>query len=874
MESSAQLTNYKLRLPADRQELQIFMTPKIKGLTTVEAKKRLQEHGYNRIEGSSSVHPFKILFQQFFTPLMLVLIIAALVSWGVGFLPGQESHAIDTILILVIVVLSGIAGFVQEYKSEKTVETLKKMANPTVTVIRDGKQQEISAEEVAPHDMIVLNQGDFVPADGEVYKIEGLLRINESALTGESEAVSKNKGKEVYRGTYVDAGGGVVEVTRTGMGTEIGNIAHSLQAMEKEQTRFQREISKFSRRIIIILTVFIAVFTAVAIFKYTLYQSLLVGISLAVGAIPEGLPAVLAVVLSMGARNMASRNALTKKMAAVESVGATEVICTDKTGTLTKNEMTVRRVFYDEKVFDASKNNISQKKLLPIIKTGLLCTNVEKGVGDNGREEFFGDQTEVALVKFAHKMKLYKEKILGRQEKLTEIPFDSKRKMMSAVFGTGSKNNTMHTKGAPEVLIKKCDRIYEQGKVKKMSKAKKQEILKKNEEFAGQGLRVLGFAYKKNVDPGKVNLEEKNLCWLGLQAMIDPPNRGVKQAIKDCYTAGIRIIMITGDNSLTARSIAEEVGFKNLAVMNGEKVDKISDKKLREKLKEGVNIFARTSPFHKSRILKILQKDHSVAMTGDGVNDALALKKADVGIAMGKKGTDTSKEAADIILLDDNFATIRNAIKEGRRIFDNIRKFLNYLLTSNFAEVLVIFIATVFMTFEEPILLPAHLLWINLLTDGFPALALGRDPAQKETMKQKPRRKGEPLVNKRLLWLIGAIGFLLTFVLLTVFIGVHELKGFESARTALFTGFVLFECARIGSIRAREKIGWFSNWWLIGALAMSMGLQLIVIYTPLNKAFDVIPLGVVEWMILGAGLIISYLGAIYITKGVVRWVEQ
>ncbi len=849
------------------------MTPKIKGLTVAEAKKRLNEHGFNRIEGSSGIHPLKILFQQFFSPLMLVLIVAALVSWGIGFLPGQEAHIIDTILILIIVFLSGVAGFVQEYKSEKTVETLEEMANTKTTVIRDGKQREIDSEEVVPHDMVVLKQGDFIPADGEVYKAEGVLKINEAALTGESEAVLKKKGKKAYRGTYVDAGGGIVEIERTGMGTEIGKIAHSLQKMEKEKTGFQKEISKFSQQIIIILSVLIFIFTVIAVFKYTFYQSLLVGISLAVGAIPEGLPAVLAVVLSMGARQMARHNALTKKMAAVESVGAAEVICTDKTGTLTKNEMSVRKIFYDGQDFDVSKNKVSKKTIEPIIKCGLLCSSVEKGVNDSGQEEFLGDQTEVALVKFANRMGMDKQVILGKYEKLTEIPFDSKRKMMSVVFGINVKNNIMYIKGAPEVLIKKCNRIYEKGQVKKMTEKKKKEILEKNENLAGQGLRVLGFASKQNIDINKGESEEKNLCWTGLQAMIDPPHRGVKQAIKDCYTAGIKIIMITGDNSLTAKSIAEEIGFRKVAVMNGKEIDQTTDEQLEKILEEGTNIFARTSPFHKTRILKILQKKYSVAMTGDGVNDALALKKADVGIAMGQKGTDTSKEASDIILLDDNFATIRDAIKQGRRIFDNIRKFLNYLLTSNFAEVLVIFVATIFITLEEPILLPAHLLWINLLTDGFPALALGRDPAKKDIMKRKPRQKGEPLVDKKLLWLIGTIGFLLTFVLLAVFISIYELKEFEAARSALFTGFILFECVRIGSIRAREGLSLFSNWWLIGAMGLTILLQLIVVYTPLNKIFEIQPLGIIEWLILIIGLIISYFGAIFITKGVTKWVK-
>lgn len=847
------------------------MSSSFTGLSTSKAREKLKQYGYNRIEGRSSVHPLRILLKQFTSPIMLVLIAAALISWSVGFLPGQEAHTVDTVLILIIVFLSGLAGFIQEYKSEKTVETLKRMSNPTVTVLRDGKEKELDVKYLVPGDVVILDQGGFVPADGEVLRIQGVLRINESALTGESRSVSKNKGKKVYRGTYVDAGGGTIEISATGMDTEIGSIASSLQSMKEQKTCFQREIATFSRRIIMILSGLIAVFTGVAVFKYNLYQSLLTGISLAVGAIPEGLPAVLAIVLSMGARQMAKQNALTKKIAAVESAGAAEVICTDKTGTLTKNEMTVRSLYYNDQVISNTKKEVTAQRAEPIIKCGLLCNNTRKRTDEKEREVLYGDQTEVALVKFAQKIGVTRETAFREEERIAENPFNSKRKMMSVVYGKEkSKENTLYAKGAPEVLIEKCDRIYKNGGTKKLTPKEKQRILDQNKEFASQGLRVLGFAHKKNVDPRNIEKEEAGMCWLGLQAMIDPPHKGVKEALKDCYRAGIRVIMITGDNALTARSIAQEVGFENTEVISGKDLDEMDDHYLEGRLNKGVNIFARTSPFHKSRILKVLQKRYSVAMTGDGVNDALAIKKSDVGIAMGKQGTDTSKEASDIILLDDNFATIRNAIREGRRIFDNIRKFLNYLLTSNFAEVLVVFFATIFLTLEEPILLPAHLLWINLLTDGFPALALGVDPAKKDIMKRPPRKRDEPLINRELVWFIVGVGVLLTAVLLAIFISINHTQGFAMARTALFTGFVLFECARIGSIKARDGTGWLTNPWLIGALLFTLILQLIVIYTPLNQVFEVVPLGISEWLILLLGFVISYWGSIFITKAVMK----
>ena len=853
------------------------MSSKIQGLTNEEAKKKLREYGDNQIRGSSSVHPFKILFRQFTSPIMLVLIVAALISWGMGFLPGQEAHSVDTILILTIVFLSGIAGFVQEYKSEKTVETLKKMATPTVTVIREGEQCCINIKNLVPGDAVILEQGGFVPADGEVLKTEGVLRINESALTGESQAVSKEEKDEVYRGTYVDAGGGVIRVTKTGMETEIGSIASSLQSMKDQQTNFQKEIATFSRRIIIILSILIVIFTGVAALKYTLYQSLLTGISLAVGAIPEGLPAVLAIVLSIGASQMARKNALVKKMAAVESAGATQIICTDKTGTLTKNEMTVKYLYYNERVFENKFGSPQKKEAFPLVKCGLLCNNVRETKDKNNKKTLSGDQTEVSLVKFARKLGMYREGLKKVGERLAENPFNSKRKMMSVVYGQkNKKNNTLYAKGAPEVILEKCDRIYKGGKVQKLSKEEKEKITSQNQEFAGSGLRVLGFAYKEKVNAEKIEEEEEGLCWLGLQSMIDPPHRGVKKALSDCYKAGIRVIMITGDNALTASSIAEEIGFDNLKVVSGKEMDEMTDEELEEELRSGTNIFARTSPFHKCRILDILQQDHSVAMTGDGVNDALAIKQADVGIAMGKQGTDTSKEASDIILLDDNFATIRNSVREGRRIFNNIRKFLNYLLTSNVSEVAVLFVATTFMSLKEPILLPAHLLWINLLTDGLPALALGKDPAEKDIMKRVPREKGTPLINKKLLYYIVGIGGWISLLLFGIFFYVRTLEDFLVARTALFTGFVLLEFSVIVSIRVREQINWGANWWLNISLLASLGMQVLVLYSPLNQFFHISPdgLGIKEWLILLGAFLLSCLGTILITKAIMRWAKE
>jgi Ca2+-transporting ATPase len=847
------------------------------GLSAKQAEQKLKEYGYNEIKEKNSFNAIKLLIKQFTSPILIILIIAGILSWAIGFLPGQEGHAVDSILIIIIVLLSGLSGFAQEYKSEKTARALKKMANPTATVIRDGEIREIGTKYLVPSDVIILNQGDFIPADGKVLKTEGLLHINESALTGESEQVGKKIGGKVYKGTFVDAGGGAVEITATGMDTEIGSIADSLQSMEEVQTGFQREVASFSKKIILALSGIIVVFTVAAVFKYNFYQSLLTAISLAVSSIPEGLPAVLAIVLSMGAGRMAKQNALVKRMAAVESAGATQVICTDKTGTLTKNEMTVRYLYNNNNVIGHKEKKAIKEKADSLVRCGILCNNARKRIDNSGKRIYYGDQTEVALLKFADRIGMTNKNLSAKWNRLTENPFSSKRKMMSVVCGSkDNKEKTLYAKGAPEVLVKKCDRVLRNGREEEIKQQDRKKILKQMEDFASQGLRVLGFAYKKNVDEQKAEKEEEKMCWLGLQAMIDPPHKGVKQALADCYLAGIRVIMITGDNSLTARAIAEEVGFKNLEVVSGDELDKMDDKELEEKLNNGVNIFARTSPFHKFDISKILQRKYSVAMTGDGVNDALAIKRADVGIAMGKNGTDTSKEAADIILLDDNFATIRNAVREGRRIFNNIKKFLNYLLTSNVSEVIVLFIATLFMSLKEPILLPAHLLWINLMTDGLPALALGKDPAERDIMKKPPREKGAPLIDGKLFYYIVGIGLWLSLILLVMFLYVRAVEDFLTARTVLFTGFVLLEFSVIVSVRVRENIKWSSNWWLNFALIGSLGMQLLILYTPLNQFFHISPhgLGVFEWAVLAMGFILSCLGVIVITKIGMKWMKE
>ncbi|MBU0894213.1 MAG: cation-transporting P-type ATPase [Nanoarchaeota archaeon] len=837
-----------------------------KGLNEAEAKKRLRKYGKNELKKSKKTSSVRLFISQFSSPLIIILILASLASWAIGFLPEQEPHLIDTILILIIVLVSGISGFVQDYKAEKTIEALQKIATPKTKVIRGGKELSILITQIVPGDVVLLNEGDVIPADCKI--IDSFdLQIDESILTGESDAIIKKTNQEIFKGTFVNSGHAQALVLKIGMQTNIGNIAEKLQEMEDDETPFQREISSFSKKILFSVGAIILIIFFVSLMKYTLYESLLLAISLAVAAIPEGLPAILTLVLSIGAKVMAKKHSLIRKLNVVESIGAVDVICADKTGTLTKNEMSVTKLFLNNRVFDSDFIKIKDIEEFRLLLTcGGLCNNSRISY-QNYKKVYLGDQTEIALKKIYDRF--LKEK---KYAKLKEISFTSERKIMSSIYKKDNKK-IVFSKGAPEILIKRCTSILINGKIMELTKELVRDILNKNNEFASQELRVLGFAYKETSEKNFEKTAEKNLIWLGLQAMIDPPRKEVKQAIKECYTAGIRVIVLTGDNPATAKAIANGVGLKNKGIMTGLELDKLNDNQLEKKLDLGINIFARISPFHKLRILNILKKKYRVAMTGDGVNDALALKKADVGISVGS-GQEVAKEASDIILLDDNFASIVSAVKEGRRSFDNIRKFINYLFVCNLAEIGVLFFATLFLTLKEPLLLPVQILWINLLTDGMPALALGLDPARPNIMKDPPRKKNESIINRKLAWIIGTIGFKKMIILFATFIIVNYFFGIEQARTALFTGFILYEFVRIGTIRSQEKLTWFSNKWLLGALIGSLALQCLIVYTPISSFFHIAPLNIYSWIVLLIGVIVAYVLAIRITKIIDKFIKD
>ncbi len=864
-----------------------------KGLTEKEAGLRLEEHGRNEIVLERKISPLKIFIAQFTSPLVLILILAAAISYGIGFVPGQEPHLFDTILILLIVFANGVFGFVQEYNAEKSIEALKKLSPKKVTVLRNGKKAVIDAAELVPGDILVLAEGDKVGADALLIESR-TLRVNESLLTGESSPVSKNTGvvgadallhartNMVFKDTTVTRGRALAIVVGTGLDTELGRIAESIQMVPPKMTPFQIELEHLGKKIgyaVLGIIVFIAAVQWLANVS-DLVTIFLTAVSLAVAAIPEGLPAIVTLSLAFGTKKMLEKKSLVRKLSVVESLGSVDVICTDKTGTLTENRMTVRKIFANNQVIDVGgrgyelngkfkigKIPIDAKELSMLLKCGALCNDAELSEGSEGQPSFVGDPTEVALIVSAAKAGFGEHRLRSTYPRIDEVPFTSDRKKMTTVHEFGEKIVSF-SKGAPEVVLQDCSKIYENGRVSKLSDKRRDEILAMNEKFARKALRVLAFAFREHKKGYTAKDIESGLVFLGLQAMIDPARKEVRSSILTCFDAGIRVVMLTGDNLLTASAIAAEVGIGKRARL-GSDIDSVDEFELRKIVSE-TDVFARVSPQHKQMILSALKDNgHIVAMTGDGVNDAPALKSADVGIAMGLRGTDVARETADMILMDDNFATIQEAISEGRTIFGNIRKFVMYLLTSNFAEVLVVFIVS--LAGYLPIT-AVQLLWVNLMTDGFPALALGVDPAIPGVMKQKPRPRGEGVINRRLAYFIGGIGSLSTVLLVAMFFIALRQGGIALAQTMVFTSLILFEFVKIVVIREQEKLKFLSNKWLVAALAFSLVLQFAVLAGPVAPFFGVVPLAEVPpllWGVLAVFLGFAWLAARAIARYIV-----
>jgi Ca2+-transporting ATPase len=831
-----------------------------KGLSKKEAEKRLEKCGFNEIKEKKKISPFSIFLSQFRSPLIIILLIAVVITLSIG----EEK---DAILISIIVLFNAIFGFVQEYKAEKSIEALKKFASLKATVLRNGEEQRIDARELVPGDIIFLEEGKKIPADARV--IESIsMQAHESALTGESTSVSKNidiiKGKKeiasqsniVFSGTIITKGRGKAVVLRTGMKTEIGKIAEMMQAEKEEITPLQKTFGNLGKWLGIAALLICIVIFALGILRGNPWLEMFINaIALAVAAIPEGLPAVVTITLTLGVTRLVKKNALMRKLHSVETLGSTNVICTDKTGTLTKDEMTVKEIFANSKIIKVTGQGYSKKRSFVdskpsdyelLLKISTLCNN-----STLHQNKTFGDPTETALLVCALKAGMSREELEHTCPRLHEIPFDSERKMMTTVNKDKNKKFAF-VKGAPKIIIDKCSYYYENGKIKKLDKKKKDEFLEKNRDMASRALRVLAMAYRELPSKIKYSEEniEKNLVFAGFTGMIDPPRPEIKQAIALCRRAGIRVMMLTGDQKTTAKAIALQIGLieEDENVISGRELMELSKSKL-DKIVNEVNVFARISPKDKIGIVDSLKKQGNVvAMTGDGVNDAPALKKADIGIAMGITGTDVSKEASDMILTDDNFASIVNAIEEGRGIYDNIKKFVEYLLSSNLGEILVIFMAMV-LGFPLP-LVAVHLLWINLITDGFPALALGVDPKEQGIMERKPRKKEESIFSRNILLRMAYVGAIMCIGTLFIF-NLYK-DSLDYARTMAFCTLMMFQMFNVLNCRSEKnslfKVGIFSNLYLAGAIALSVVLQILVIHTGLSKFFSVVPLSAIEWL--------------------------
>ncbi len=831
------------------------------GLSSEEAGKRLQDHGPNTLKEVRKRTLFMIFLDQFKDFMIMVLIAAAVVSGVIG-------ELVDTLAIIVIVILNAIIGFIQEYRAEKAMKALKKMAAPTAVAIRDSKPGSVPASELVPGDIVMLEAGRIVPAD--IRLIDAVqLKTEEAALTGESVPSEKLSGilpdasvplgdrtNMAYKGTTVVYGRGTGIVVLTGMETELGRIATMLQEEEGSKTPLQKRLTKFGQRLgLAVLAICAIVFITGLLRGESPLLMFLTAVSLAVAAIPEALPAVVTISLAIGAKKMVRQNPLIRKLPAVETLGSVTYICSDKTGTLTLNKMTVEEIYIHGELFrisDFGIRNLGKKEPVTLLKA-IALSNDAVFDSDN---RVIGDPTEIALFEIADKAGFNKQAIETELPRINEIPFDSGRKRMTTFHRTQEGRIVSFTKGAFESIIARSSTVISSsGEITELNDNIRKSFNTANEKMAGNGLRTLAFAVREWDAPPQEpapDTSEDNLTLLGLVAMMDPPREEAKDAVSLCKAAGIKTVMITGDHPLTARNIARRLGIidEHDGVITGQELDALSMEEF-ERQVEKIRVYARVAPEQKIKIVKALQdKGEFVAMTGDGVNDAPALKRADIGVAMGITGTDVSKEASHMILLDDNFATIVKAVKEGRRIFDNIRKFIRYTMTSNSGEIWTIFLAP-FLGLPIP-LLPIHILWINLVTDGLPGLALAVEPEEKGIMKRPPRHPQESIFAHGMATHMIWVGLLMGAVSIFSQAWAYQ-SGREQAhwQTMVFTVLCLSQMGHVLAIRSEKeslfKIGLFSNRPLLGAVTLTFALQMATIYIPfLNPIFKTAPLTLSE----------------------------
>jgi P-type Ca2+ transporter type 2C len=881
-----------------QKTLQLLDTNSDTGLTNSEVEARLQQYGDNEIQDSGGRGTWEILVDQFKDIMLLMLIAVAVISGILDLIDLQKSGAHgeipfkDTIAILLIVILNGVLGYLQESRAEKALAALKNLSSPKVQVIRNGQRTEVEAKKLVPGDIILLEAGVQLSADGQIVEASNL-QIRESALTGEANAVNKRSETEglgedislgdrvnmVFTGTEVVQGRAKVIVTNTGMQTELGKIAQMLQDVDTEDTPLQKRMDKLGNVLVsssMALVVFTIAFGLIRAGNFEPLKDLVeVSLSMAVAVVPEGLPAVITVTLAIGTQRMVKRQALIRKLPAVETLGSVNTICSDKTGTLTQNKMVVQEVETIKNNFSVTGegyaphgefvNSTTQQKIQPqeyrdlstLLTACVVCNDASlNSNGAGGDWTIIGDPTEGALLSVAGKAGLEQHTLNNQFDRVGEIPFSSERKRMSVVVNGSSpgidsnERYLMFTKGSPELVLENCHSSQKGDEIVSLTPSDRQNILQSNNSMAARGLRVLGFAYKpianlvtENIDEN----EERELIWLGLVAMLDAPRPEAKIAVAKCKEAGIRTMMITGDHQLTAKAIANQLGIGTQSdrLLSGQELEKLSQENLEREV-EDVSIYARVSPEHKLRIVQALQKRGKfVAMTGDGVNDAPALKQADIGIAMGIAGTDVSKEASDMVLLDDNFATIVAATEEGRVVYSNIRRFIKYILGSNVGEVIVIAAAPLLGLSGIP-LNPLQILWMNLVTDGLPALALAVEPAEKNIMSQPPLNPKESIFARGLgtyIIRIGIIFGIISIILMKWAYHNAPSNNPDSWKTMVFTSLCLAQMGHALAVRSHNRLtielNPFSNPYLLAAVVITSILQLMLVYVePLRNFFD------------------------------------
>ncbi|MFX0123184.1 MAG: calcium-translocating P-type ATPase, PMCA-type [Candidatus Hodarchaeota archaeon] len=869
------------------------------GLSNEEAERRLEQYGLNELERVKKKHPIFLFLEQFKNPLVIILLIALVISVTIGFFSPDEhqraEYFIDALAISAIVTFNAFFGFIQEYRAEAALEALKSMAAPFSTVIREGTKQRIEAQFLVPGDIVLVEEGDRIPADGRLLESHSL-RVDESALTGESfpaakEAMSHvsqnasvaDQENSVFSGTSVTRGRGQALIVKTGMQTEFGKIAKGLLEEKTEETPLQRRLGNLGKWIGIgSLTICAVIFFIGILLNQGVIEMFIVAVGLAVAAVPEGLPAVVTLALALGVQRMSRKNAIVRRLPSVETLGSTTVICSDKTGTLTQNKMTVRKILTVDEEYNITKKTSLNETINLILTIGMECNNAQlaESKEKGSKKVDIGDPTEIALLRVAKIMDILDR---SKYKRVLEVPFDSDSKRMSVVVKNPQGEHFVYTKGAPDVLINLCTYYYSNDEIKPLDDETRIKLEEAEQNLAMIGYRMLGMAYK-SVDPVEDKIDrvilsedseeiESNLIYVGAMAIMDPPRKGTKKSIEICKEAGIRPVMITGDHLKTAVAIATEIGLVSSEdsshYLEGSQLANMSDEEFAS-IVEDVNVYARVSPEHKLRIVSALKsKNQIVAMTGDGVNDAPALKRADIGVAMGIAGTDVSKEASDMILADDDFSTIVGAILEGRTIYDNMRKFILYLLSCNAGEIAVMFFGILLTSFifQTPILplLAIQILWVNLVTDGLPALAMGVDPPDPDVMIRQPRDPKEPILTRKSIFfiiysgIIIAIGTLLLFFLYmysNVLTGQLPSKEVQiHAQTVAFTMLIMFQMIMALNIRKEEHslLGkeFFRNPYLLLAIASSVLLHILIIYsTFFQPFFNTTALFPLDWVII------------------------